>query len=419
MKIIKQTVKTKLILLSVLPVVLIGVLFLFIGINTMKSVSKKEILSSLNGMCLQLRQDFSSLYPGNYEIIDGEFYSNNQNIKDAEKLLDRYKKNFQAEVTIFFDNKRALTTITDENGKRIINTTQNNKKVLDTVFSGKNYTSGGVMINGEQYYVSYIPLYDNNKISGMIFAGLSNKNFITSIRYFIINFVIISLVCILILSIIVSLMAQKFANILTSIKNYLNLLVEKQNLHIEMDEKVINRKDEFGDLGRYAQEAGIQLNKMISLDSLTQIYNRRAGTQFIDYYFKEASENNTDYSIVMCDIDHFKNINDSYGHKAGDEVLIRIAKILNSSQAIFTIRWGGEEFLLGFNLSKEETANILKTISEQIRNQKYSYNKHEFNVTVTFGVASYDNQIDASTLVVQADKNLYKGKNNGRNTIVL
>lgn len=85
----------------------------------------------------------------------------------------------------------------------------------------------------------------------------------------------------------------------------------------------------------------------------------------------------------------------------------------------FTIRWGGEEFLLGFNLSKEETANILKTVSEQIRSQKYSYNKHEFSVTVTFGVASYDNQIDTSTLVVQADKNLYKGKNNGRNTIVL
>lgn len=384
----------------------------------MIDVSKKEMLSTLNGVCLQLRQDFIERYPGNYYELNNEFYSGDTNINEAISILDRYKTNLNSEVTIFYGNKRALTTITDQNGNRIIHTVQNDKKVLDTVFQGKSFTDGGVLINDENYYVSYIPLFDNGKVFGMVFAGLSNQNFLDSIKILKYRFILITFIIVLVLSIIVSIINERFATTITSIKNYLNLLVKKQNATITMDKYVLDRKDELGDLGRYAQEAGNQLNKMISLDPLTEIYNRRAGSQYIDEYFNKAVTENTPFTIVMCDIDFFKKVNDTYGHKTGDEVLCKVAELLNSTESVFTIRWGGEEFLLGFELPKTTVILILQEILEKISKTDFKYKNKTFNITVTFGVSSYTDQTDASSLVLQADKNLYAGKNSGRNTIV-
>lgn len=141
MRIIKHDLKNKLILLSLTPVILIGILFMIVGMNSIKEASRTEILSTLNGLCLQLRDDFTSIYPGNYSIKDNKYYSNDINIEDSSVLLEKYKANFDTEVTVFFSNKRALTTIRDSSGNRILNTIQDDQNVINTVFSGKNYTS--------------------------------------------------------------------------------------------------------------------------------------------------------------------------------------------------------------------------------------------------------------------------------------
>lgn len=414
----KQTLKHKLFFISLLPVLFLGILFLFISISSIKDVAESEILSTLNGICLQLRKDFTNKYNGNYTENNGTFFSKNINISDFSHRLDEFKNNFNAEVTIFYGNKRALTTIRNNNGIRIINTVQNDKNVINTVFNGDTYTSGGVLINNEKYYVSYIPLYDNNQIVGMVFAGISNKNFLQSIKTLIINVTIVIIIIVFILSIIISIVAQRLGNSFVSIKNYLNLLVKTQNKQVLMDEFVLQREDEIGDLGRYAQEVGNKLNQMISLDTLTNIYNRRAGTQFIDYYFNKACSETIPFTVVMCDIDFFKSINDKYGHKAGDEVLIKVSSILKESGSVFAIRWGGEEFLLGFTKTTQDVVAILQDTANIIRNLSFSYNGINFGVTLTFGIATYSSQPDSSTLVVQADKNLYKGKNSGRDSIV-
>lgn len=418
MRIIKHDLKNKLILLSLTPVILIGILFMIVGMNSIKEASRTEILSTLNGLCLQLRDDFTSIYPGNYSIKDNKYYSNDINIEDSSVLLEKYKANFDTEVTVFFSNKRALTTIRDSSGNRILNTIQDDQNVINTVFSGKNYTSGGIIINNEEYYVSYIPLYDNGKVYGMIFAGLSNEKFQKQIQKFRTKLIVIVLLIVIFISIITSIVANGIGKSLLAIGRYLNNLQKIQNKQINIDDYVVNRKDEIGDLGRYAQKIGNRLYEMITSDPLTQLYNRRAGTQFIDDYFEKSYVNHIPYTVVMCDIDHFKNINDTYGHKAGDEVLIKISNILKNSECNFAIRWGGEEFLLGFTKSKEDVVTILQSVANEIRNLSFYYNSIEFKVTLTFGVASYTSQPDSSTLVVQADKNLYKGKNSGRDTIV-
>lgn len=418
MKLFRTTFKHKLIFISVLPVLLLGIIFLIVSSKSIKEVAENNILSSLNGICIQLRQDFTSKYPSQYSEKDGIFYAGETDINEFSDTLDKYKESFDAEVTVFYGNKRVLTTIKNKENQKIINTLQTNEKILKTVFEGNSYTSGNILINDEKYYVSYIPLYQDNQVFGMIFAGISNKNFLQSISKFSFKVIIIITITVFILSFIVSYVAQTLGDSFVAIKNYLNQLLRTQNKQIQMDETVLKRNDEIGDLGKYAQEIGNQLNQMLSMDTLTSLYNRRAGTQYIDYYFEKALIDRIPLTVVMCDIDHFKNINDTYGHKAGDEVLIKISDILKNSGCTFAIRWGGEEFLLGFTKPKEAVVPILQQSADKIRNLTFTYNAIHFKTSLTFGVASYSFQPDSSSLVVQADKNLYKGKNAGRDTIV-
>lgn len=414
----KHDLKNKLILLSLTPVLFIGIILMLAGISSIKEASRTEILSTLNGLCLQLRDDFTSIYPGNYTIKDNKFYSNNINIEESTTLLDKYKSNFDTEVTVFFSNKRALTTIRDSSGNRIINTIQDDQNVINTVFDGNTYTSGGVIINNEEYYVSYIPLYDNGKVYGMIFAGLSNRKFLNQIQRYKTKLIVTVCIMVILVSFITSIVSNRIGKSLLAIRKYLNNIQQTQSKQFSIEEEVLKRKDEIGDLGRYALEIGNKLNEMISTDPLTQLYNRRAGTQFVDDYFEKAYINYMPYTLVMCDIDHFKNINDTYGHKSGDEVLIKVSKILKDSECLFACRWGGEEFLLGFSKPTEDVVNILQNVSDKIHNLTFSYNDIKFKVSLTFGVASYKSHADASSLVVESDNNLYKGKNAGRDTIV-
>lgn len=419
---LNHSLRIKFILMSICPVLVFGIVFLFIGLSTIRKSGEKEILNSLNGICNQLRQDFTSKYPGNYSAVKGNYFAGNTNIHNENAMLDKYKENFNAEVTIFYGSSRALTTIRDTKGNRIISTSQLDENVLATVFSGGTYTSGGVMINDEEYYVAYIPLYDNDKVFGMVFAGLTNANFKKLQKTFYNQLILVILILCGISSIVISLVSKKYADTITSIKNYLGLLVKKQDAFSRMPEEVLDRKDEIGDLARYAQEAGNQLTKMISIDPLTGLYNRRAGNQLIEESYMLAEQDKASFTVVMCDIDDFKKINDTYGHKTGDEVLVRISDVLLNTVHTFknsyAIRWGGEEFLIGFQMPLERAKEIIRSVSLQIRALSFTADDNTFSLTLTYGLAEYSKDKDADALINHADKNMYKGKYSGKNQII-
>jgi diguanylate cyclase (GGDEF)-like protein len=141
-------------------------------------------------------------------------------------------------------------------------------------------------------------------------------------------------------------------------------------------------------------------------DSLTKLNNRR------------SLNNREKYSsIIFCDVDYFKKINDKYGHYTGDRVLIEISNILKESvrKEDLVCRWGGEEFLI---LLKE--CNVDETIKKAVsikQNMKQVSKKFGFPVTMSFGISILENSLD--TAIVQADKAMYKSKTNGRNRITI
>ncbi len=158
-------------------------------------------------------------------------------------------------------------------------------------------------------------------------------------------------------------------------------------------------------------------------DPLTHAYNKGYLLEALEAEFKRAKALHTDLSLIFFDLDHFKRINDQYGHDAGDYVLKEVASIVRASDLkskdIFA-RYGGEEFVL-LLASTDKQAAVLKAeaIRLAIETHLFIYEGKRFSVTVTMGVDELRWGVESAlTLLKSADKALYLGKTNGRNQVI-
>lgn len=160
-----------------------------------------------------------------------------------------------------------------------------------------------------------------------------------------------------------------------------------------------------------------ELEKMATTDSLTGVYNRNKLKEVAIYEFKKIKRERYPLSLIIFDIDHFKQVNDRYGHNVGDYVLKTIASLVQSlirSSDTFA-RWGGEEFIiLAPNTALENALYLAEKLRAAI--EKYNFDFVE-KVTCSFGVAEFANNVDFEGLVERADKALYAAKRSGRNRV--
>jgi diguanylate cyclase (GGDEF)-like protein len=166
-----------------------------------------------------------------------------------------------------------------------------------------------------------------------------------------------------------------------------------------------------------------RLNRVLTVqamrDQLTNLYNRRA---FEEIAFRElagAVRTELSLSLLLIDIDHFKRINDKYGHLAGDAVLVAVTETLFRClrDEDFLCRWGGDEFCALLPRARQEQAQyVAERILKALQDCTFSYNGKSIGVTVSIGVVSEAGQaMDVATLVNFADKALYHAKESGRN----
>ena len=157
-----------------------------------------------------------------------------------------------------------------------------------------------------------------------------------------------------------------------------------------------------------------QLLEQVQHDSLTQLYNRRGLRNIITHY--PCTDIHT---LALCDIDKFKDINDSYGHQCGDYILIELAKVLKSNcpPHYKIARWGGEEFLIFMeNTAITEATDFSENLRIIVEETMFTYRHHTINLTLTFGVGTLTDSFEQSIDAV--DRCLYLGKNSGRNQVV-
>ena len=154
-------------------------------------------------------------------------------------------------------------------------------------------------------------------------------------------------------------------------------------------------------------------------DGLTGLYNRRHASKRLEEEIARARRNSTGLCVAMCDVDHFKAINDEFGHGAGDRVLQQIATSLNEyvRRNDIVARWGGEEFLVIFSEIKLTAARI---VAERLRGRLANTPQVDGGpekITVSVGLAMLGEGTDAEALIEQADQALYRAKARGRNRV--
>lgn len=166
-----------------------------------------------------------------------------------------------------------------------------------------------------------------------------------------------------------------------------------------------------------------ELNEKIIKDELTGIYNRRYINERLPVDINNNIKKQKPLSVIMADIDFFKDINDNYGHLIGDRVLIGFAKLIESSikkDTDWVGRYGGEEFLIVLNNTDLESAyKISERIRKLLENTNFENDNTKVKITSSFGVCGLtNNKGNMEELIRSADKNLYEAKMNGRNKTV-
>ncbi len=161
--------------------------------------------------------------------------------------------------------------------------------------------------------------------------------------------------------------------------------------------------------------------KASRFDSLTGLYNRQAFDETLEGEINRAKRHEKELSILFLDLDDFKEVNDSFGHQTGDEVLNQIAKIvLNEKRSEdFAARYGGEEIVIIMpETGKVDSLVLGERIRQRVEEVRIDFKGHTVRLTISGGLASFpDNATDAESLLKCADNALYRAKGSGKNNI--
>ncbi len=329
-------------------------------------------------------------------------------------------------------NKDIIYTYIKESTKHL------KKEEGDTNFCSKNIIDP---ISGENF--GFIDLYFSDKE----LIEVHQKNTDTTISIFLITFILLFLFIFLIkrelkdLKVLsrdvlaydpklnnLSLRESKRSDEIGVIHNAIMSMVERIDLHSK-DLDAINHslEDKVKERTKELEAVNEKLKALSITDALTQLYNRRYFEQHLKDTWDMAQRKNVDMSIIMCDIDYFKHVNDTYGHAAGDIVLKIVANVMKTSikrSTDFVARYGGEEFIIVLYDTNTNGAHELCTTIQKGIKSLGNFEAHGIKIrpiTMSFGVSSIipDTGNIPSNLVKSADFALYQAKQSGRDRIII
>lgn len=410
--------------MNMLPVVILTLVittFSAARFATSMSVEAQNGLVNLSQTIVTL---YDTVYKGDYHVEnEGDtvtLMKGEQVLNGDCTIVDSIKEKTGVDITIFCEDTRVITTIQRSDNVRAIGTKANNTVIEDVLEGGHPQFYSSTMVEGVKYFSYYEPLYTNDGTCiGMIFVGKPSAEVEKLVFDSLNPIIVFGMLTMLIVCFVTSQFSGKLVTAIRTTEEFL-AMIAKGELHTELDADVLKRKDELGDMGRDLIKMQKSLRELVEQDILTGLYNRRSG----EILLKMASENyqreGTPFCVAIGDIDHFKNVNDTYGHECGDIALIEISRWIEEHMKDrgFVARWGGEELLLVYdNMKLDEAADCMKELMEEIRSQRIMYGDVTFGITMTFGLAE-GNDMAVEHIIREADTRLYMGKNSGRNKIV-
>lgn len=344
---------------------------------------------------------------------------------DYQKLVDDFKavNPLLADIRIYSSGYNELsmaTPITDPKIKQIV------QNVIQTQLPYTEYDDND-KLKREFFFINSLTtvLLDTEKVIDITYDYSEYTSYLnSSVRYMVIFFALYVIFILLIISWVTR-------GIITTPLEELSKRMWLFSKDRKYNKLKIKKKDEIGHLVEAynhlvdelhsASESKKYYKEKSTRDHLTGLYNRHYIMDRFHKFCAKYSEQERPFAFVIWDIDHFKDINDTYGHSVGDEVLQRISGVL--SQMVgdegVVARYGGEEFVAIVHLDNSDVIKITETIRILVEQKLQTTQK--VSVTISAGIAFYDELIpheDYKNLIDIADKRLYVAKNSGRNRVV-
>ena len=346
--------------------------------------------------------------------------------QSAVDILYALKVDNSIDGAFLFKNKKSEFAIYIKNK---INKTKFKSKLFNMIDT-KNFifSQSNTYIDDENIIVSR-PLYLEGEYIGSLFI-VSNKD---EIKKTLKEMIVVLSLVFFILIVITLLIASKLQKLFTEPIFVLTTImkdIETNHNYAQKIRKVRNDEfqilfDGFNSMINTIQGQSISLKLLADTDPMTHLYNRRYFTKVSESLLESAKRNKTDLSVLMLDIDKFKNINDAYGHEVGDDVIITLASILQekSRKSDILSRWGGEEFVILLDATNIDGALV---VSEKIRKVVEELvikmeDAQELKFTVSIGVSqiNIEKELSLEDSINRADKALYEAKESGRNKVCI
>lgn len=405
----------------ILPVFFIGIVMAGISYILIKKNVYYEIRSGMENEAYTLANTYDVMYPGYYELVKagnlmalkkGEHYLTND-------FIDNIKEDTGLEITIFYNDIRMITTLYSNN-KRITGSKMNSAIKKDVLENGYSKFYDDVRIEEERFFAYYLPVHNGSEnIIGAICILKPTNQIHSKFAKQVIPLIAMIIAGVVIITYLNYLYFGKLNKNFKHIRNFLGE-VTGGNLKAEMNREALAREDEIGDVAKASVNMQRSLRNLIVKDSLTDLYNRRYCNQNLKNLSEQYIKTGEPYTLAIADIDFFKKVNDTYGHTAGDEVLVSVAQIMKKSMAGkgFAARWGGEEFLLVYTgCDMETTLTYLEMLVEAIREMCVEYGDKVIKITISIGVAT-GNGDSVDKVLCTADNRLYHAKKEGRDRVV-
>lgn len=202
-----------------------------------------------------------------------------------------------------------------------------------------------------------------------------------------------------------------------------SLLEEQEALKKQLEREVDTRTEEQKEALTKLSEAHIILKELNTIDAITGILNRQYFDEVLDQEWRRARRQGYDISMLLLDIDHFKRVNDTYGHLAGDECLAAVAEAVDqmfNRPSDVVARYGGEEFAVVLPyVSADNAQNLAEQLRKMVEDSVYKADGHDLAVTISIGTATMtpDEENAPRDLIGRADQVLYEAKASGRNRV--
>lgn len=261
----KLTVRKKILLCALLPISILGMIIIVISVTSLRASIIRQVETSLKGTASATLAAYDQ-NSGSYTVAaNGDIWKGGYDISRSEKLVDMIKEKSGMEVTFFYGNRRIMTSITDEDGNRILGSPAGRKIEEEVLENGQEYFSKNVSVDGEMYFGYYVPVFqngDSGKPVGMVFAGTNKNETMSSVLSIVFQMVIV----VVLIAAVGMLSAGLVANSISKALNAEIRCVEDLatgNLRVLLNKNHVRRKDEVGGLTRAIGKLQSDLRKII------------------------------------------------------------------------------------------------------------------------------------------------------------